>query len=364
MSSNLISNKTLSNSVIPAEIKPTLLGIFTTSTTFTVPNWYYGLTGILVSGGAGGLGKGPIEGQDGDDPPNTLYFFPGGAGGGSGAVIVFPLNVRPGAVLTVTIGAGGPGNGTYANGGNSSLSADGKLYIVAKNINGGSTGSISSVVNNADAVVASTPNLSGLQIGRQAYPFGIDQISADYVGTVSTTASFAGVSAFGYKGGNTSNTQTYVAPNYVYAYGRGGGGGGYGSVAGDNGGNAKLITFPNYTGELTGLVLGGGGGSGGGYITYIASDPPSYYSTGQAGGTGGAATNFQNSTQTVGGSGGSSSTPTSSATDGAINTGSGGGGNASTASYEISGAGYAGNGGSGIFILYGLKAYPFSGKPI
>jgi len=398
MSSNLLSNKTLSNSVIPFSNKIELIDIVTTSSSIIVPGWYYSLTGILVSGGGGGgIGY-------------TSYNTVGGAGGGAGACAVLNLPARPGDTLTITLGAGGAGSGYGAfstDGGASQININGNFFYL---ITGGGAGGFQTTVptygtngsqggfgGNTDGPFTPLPGGGGnprFTAGYGTYGYSLlapvtsvlvsGSSYASHVSSVSTVQ--VADKSLGSKGG-AWNIISLPVPTGTSTYGFAGGGGGIGTNsngltggipigAGDltgahgaPGGAGGLIKYPNNKGVMIAYCIAGGGG-GGAYMTYIEPDPPPDPPTPPyefdfiaTGGSGGSIVN-DGTTYYSGGSGESyiytaslsGSNPISSLSAGAgvINTGGGGGG----------GTDLGANGGSGVFILLGRRSYPFASKVI
>ena len=368
MSANLISNKTLSNSVIPFKNGPEVINVFTTSSDFVVPNWYYSLSAILVSGGAAG---GP------------------GGGGGAGAVACIKFHARPGDILTGVIGAGGGGSigdsfSAYGEqGGTTSLSRNGLLIL---SISGGSGGdwvaagygtTTNFMPPASHGSAGGAARLAGLARALQYFSVGAGEtvdffcnfnnsavsvsgtlLSAAYLAaTLPLSSTTKGLGSPGGRAGNNSTDNGY------------GGGGGFGisatpvfapSGTGGTGGHAGILIFPVASGGVQKFVLaGGGGGCGDGDYPGGEGNSATY-----PGGSGGFVT-YEGTTYVIGGSGGTTTYVTDSQDppettisftpggNGTINTGSGGGGSGNS----------FGSGGSGIIILLGQRSYPFSGKP-
>jgi hypothetical protein len=89
----------------------TALEAFTSTGTWTCPAGVYTATFYLFGGGGGGAGG--YEGTT--SSPSEIY--PGGGGGSGAHKAVFVLNVTPGDVYTIDIGAGGTGGAAGSNGG-------------------------------------------------------------------------------------------------------------------------------------------------------------------------------------------------------------------------------------------------------
>jgi hypothetical protein len=228
----------------------------------------YSISWLIAAGGGGGGGSN-----------NTKNEAPGGGGAG-GLGTASSINITPGTVLTITVGAGGAGGGQPGS---------------------GSTGSNSV--------------LSFGAITETAYGGGG---GADFV------SNFAGGS--GGSGGGETGTATKGAGTYSTFLGNAGGsnsttGNGGGGGAGSVGGNASGTTGGNggsgSASSITGssVTYAGGGGGGGG-------------KSGGAGGSGGS------------GGGGAGGGQGSNGTAGTVNTGGGGG--ASGASSNNGGSGGSG----------------------
>lgn len=349
MSANLISNKTLSNSVIPVKSKTGLIHAFTSSSDFIVPNWYHSLTAILIGGGGAGV----------NSLSSGFYTFAGG-GGGAGAMVAIGLPARPGDKITAVVGAGGaPDNINVTNatiGGSTSIAINDVVYMLVPGGCGGLPGSSGNPRpfnhvygwgsgGGASEVPGGEYDLPSNGYGYFNSGFFTSIRSFATTGTFVSalnTATFAAAANGGYgsKGGDYNT-------GFVYTYFAAGGGGAgtdspgspaNGSSTNSDGGKAVTLLIPTLTGDPIPFFVAGGGGGGCG------------------GGCGdGGFTNYNGVTYTVGGSGANG---TANASSGVINTGSGGGGGSAFRQ------GLAGNGGSGLIILLGQRSYPFSGKPI
>jgi hypothetical protein len=403
MSSNLLSNKTLSNSVIPFSNKIEILDVVTSSSTIVVPGWYYSLTGILVSGGGGGSAGGA-------GLFSTSYA---GGGGGAGAVAVLNLPARAGDVLTITIGAGGIGAyspgavsaARYAKeGGSSSIFINGQfLYSVG----GGNAAAPTAAGIETSASDGSGGGVNGW-LYTNSYTFQMESFGLGTFGYgfLNSTASVL-VSSTSYTGHTTAFRFTSYAGGLGSSGERGlqnpwaGGGGGIAknspggtaysvaatgdlaAVQGGTGGRAGIVKFPRAKdGEILTYYLAGGGGAGSllGYLNDV-EPPDTYefppYNWYTLGGYGGSAWDA-GTTYYAGGSGGGSTYTAStcscspeSGQNGPINSGGGGGGAAAgfismaVPNTPVYTAGLSGgNGGSGIFILLGRRSYPFASKVI
>jgi hypothetical protein len=246
---------------------------FNSSTTWTVPTGITNVAQALVVAGGGGGG--------------STY---GGGGGAGGVLYTTNLAVTPGAVLTVTVGAGGVGGLGFGN------------------------STPASATNGGNSVFGSLTAIGG-GFGSQDYPRPNPNGGSGGSGGGGIALAGTGTAGQGFAGGAGINGL------------QGGGGGGAGEPAanavtfgiGTNGGRGIPNPISGSTaGQLVNGVyyLGGGGGSGG--------------DSGGSNGTGGLG-------------GGGNGVNSGNGTAGTANTGGGGGGGA----YDGSGAA----GGSGIVIL-------------
>lgn len=289
---------------------------------------------ILVVGGGGGGG------------------FDMGGGGGGGAVSAGTMLVQPGS-YTLTIGAGGLGNGSGING-------NPALHVFT---NGSVNGSDTSVVTPLAARVVS----KGGGYGGSSY---WDHTLA---GTPSSGANGGGASGYsngtaaGGRVGGLSNqhtlgmldgllTVTSRANGYVGGYGgpqyySGGGGG-----AGENGVNSPNTPHGGIgqLSAITGVSYYWGGGGGG--AAYSAGPGGNGGNGGGGGGAVGSTTGGAGINSGSAGGGGSNNAQTNTpGGNGGTNTGGGGGGGA-----HYSTGSKGGNGGSGIIVI----AYPATSAAI
>lgn len=349
MSANLISNKTLSNSVIPFKNSAGLIHTFTSSSDYIVPSWYYSLTAILIAGGGGGMST-LSAGVD-------LYTL-AGAGGGAGSIAAFALSVKPGDKITGVIGAGAPAGSSPAGyptlGGSTSIAINGATFI---SIPGGVGGQANIIGPNVSVAVDGAGSAGGCNSSQAEAPKskGAGTLNSGFFTSMSsfaTTGVFLSTVSINVLtlGGNSYGSNGGTGPATYFAAG-GGGGIGRGSPGTNgiptigqygHGGPAGTLLIPTLTGDpVPFFVCGGGAG--------YCGDTAGY-------GLGGS-TVYNGTTYTVGGSSGNVTAGTPGAA-GVINTGSGGGG---AGSYNQTAAGA---GGSGLIILIGQRSYPFSGKPI
>ncbi len=211
--------------------------VFTSSTTWTVPQGVYRIF-VQCWGGGGGGGGGTAYYWSANG--STVYGAAGGGGGGAGAYAEGWLSVSPGQTINVIVGAGGIGGGgttaydsSAGSGGNGGTSQ--VLSVIAQ---GGSGGGGASNTNNASNYYAG----GGGQAGGYTALYGLN----------------------GSSGGNGS-----VIYNNIYGYYAGGNGGTaptggqYSSAAGLGGYSSGNGNNPNGT---NGSGIGSGGGGGGGYV--------------------------------------------------------------------------------------------------
>ena len=251
------------------------------ASTFTVPTGVTQVEFLLVSGGGGG-------GHDG-----------GGGGGGGGVLYYKNWNVTPGAVLNLTIGAGGAPAGSSCSGGDCPEGGTGNSSIFDDQLTQGGGGGGGRYSNG----VASQGSGGGA---------GHDNDSSiSRSGGDSTGDSDPFYVTYGNDGGANSNT-----------YGGGGGG------------------SATNTGSNTGGVGVAGGNGGNGFYSQIESSAGAYYGGGGGGGT------FTGDPRTSGGLGGGGQGGNSGASGVAgtnsLGGGGGGGGNAGQS---------AGRGGGGVIII-------------
>jgi hypothetical protein len=259
-------------------------------TTTGTPNWRVpnGVTSIdyLIIGGGGAGG--------------TRHAGGGGAGGvrssvastGGGSSPESRMTVTPGALMTVTVGAGGTNGSTAVGSGTN-----------------GADSQLGTVISKGGGVQATTGGSGG---------------GTNYNGPGGSGTANQGFNG-GRGGGNVGD------PNWFYA---GGGGGGAGGVGSDTRASAVGVSGgpggAGVTNSITGVATCYAGGGGGGY-SYKAT-PVDPIEGGKCGST------------MVGGT----SPRGLPATAGAVNTGSGGGGGG----FDGGGGNYAGgNGGSGIVVV-------------
>ena len=185
--------------------------VFSTSGTFTVPD---GVSIIIFNGcnGGGGGGGGGVAGA------TNRY---GGAGGGGGSCYFNSspsfLNVTPGQVLTILIGAGGAGGvrssstvGTSpgGNGGNGGVSSIDSVFIFTTGGGGGGGGSGGNGTNSSGKTggtggtggnsggIGGTGGGATVSVGNKGtsatQTYGISNVATGGVGTSTTTAATGG----------------------------------------------------------------------------------------------------------------------------------------------------------------------------
>ena len=226
----------------------------------------YTATYLTVAGGAGGgwsnLGNAA------------------GGGGGAGGLLTGSVLLGPGSIYAITVGAGGAGSTTTANGTNGSNST----FQSAISIGGGGGGSCAALNNNGSSggsgggsavYITATTGGSGTS-GQGSAGGNGSNLAGGGGGGASAVGANAVTTTAGAGGAGTSSSITGSAVTYA----GGGGGGAYtggtlGAGGAGGGGNGGL----NGTTGVAGTVNRGGGGGGGG-----AS--PALVGAGGAGGSG------------------------------------------------------------------------------
>lgn len=280
-------------------VTPTIVAFTTVaSTTWTVPAGVTSVEVLVVAGGGGG----------------GRY----GGGGGAGGLIYKPdYPVTPGAVLSVTVGAGGNGWPGDAQNGGSAANGSNSRFDTLVAIGGGGGG----LYNQGGT------SLTGQSGGAGGSSGGSGTNGNNAQRQLEQTPAPAPVWGQGHAGGMQGQL-----------YGAGGGGGGGAGTGGSNGYN-----------YLTGY--GGEGGAGLYFPQFAAYGSPAGWFAGGGGGTPGnnaAATKIAAGGIGGGGRGIPPSHATPTVADAVANTGGGGGGGADN---TISGTARAGNGGSGIVLV-------------
>lgn len=235
---------------------------FTDSGTWTCPR---GVKNIMVyafgGGGAGGAG-------------GTAYGFQSGAGGGGSLASWANIQVTPGTVYSVSIGAGGASNGAWGS--------ETSFAVQSGSILARWTGAL----GGASAPVTSTSNLAATPGMPYVY---WDQYQSSSISPTDFAAGFTAVPGAGGRGGYTDGTYVYSgtagswnlgnlpgghaggaagAGSLGFYAGGGGGGGGPGGPGGSGG---------NYPGAGSAAAKNSGAGGGGGSQSTVV----------QAGGAGG-----------------------------------------------------------------------------
>jgi hypothetical protein len=197
--------------------------MFTSSGSWVCPPGVY--TAMVSARGGSGGGAGG----------RSNWAMAGGGGGGCKSVARF-IQVTPGEVINITIGAAGAGGGLGSAGGSGGTTTVGS-YLSCPGASGGSPSD------------GATDGGSG-GAGRPAY--GGKGSGANGTGTVGTD------------GGNNESGNGGATGLYD---GGGGGGGGAGDGNGGAGGNGGIYPGTNATAGSAGTNGGGGGGGGGGSQT-------------------------------------------------------------------------------------------------
>jgi len=297
--------------------------IFTSSGSWTAPAGVTKVHAILRpgaggggGGAAGGIGFVGVTGGGGGGGR-------GGGGGGAAQLIRAWLNVVPGTVYTITVGAGGTagvGSATTTGGsaGNGGISSFGTLVSVGRTATPiGGSGGTGGAVGNAGTLAA------GGTGGAGAGAIGVGFGNAIDLPTAASSGGAGGATGNGTGAGNSTAT----VPT-IYAM----------SNAGGNGGAAGTGAGGTHGG-------GGGGGAGGaggiGEPYALFEQAASTGSNGTAGGAGGLGNNAG-----VGGSA-TNGTAASAATGGGGGAGGGGGGGAGGGTIAGSVRGSGANGGAG-----------------
>jgi hypothetical protein len=267
---------------------------FTTNGNFIVPDGVTSVTVFTVAGGGGG-------GWHNDNG--------GGGGGGGGGVVYSPTyTVSPGAVIPVTVGAGGQGGynvvntvGQPTNGGNSAFG----LIMAIGGGAGGSWGHDDGWDGGSGGGATDYPNaVGGYQIDGQGVWGG-----AGARGNYYAAGGGGGASGAGGDGDPTTGVGGAGGPGYLFnnaSYGAGGGGGTNASNAGGpagapgagTGGSATIIATSGTNGRGgggggSGNANGPGGNGGSGVVVVSYGLPPPVVTGGTTSGTTGVAFNYQ-----------------------------------------------------------------------
>ena len=158
---------------------------FTASGSFTVPAGVTTIRGRVWAGGGGGGGS-----------SSASY---GASGGGGGEYVEQSVAVTPGAVLTITVGAGGAqGTAGGGNGGNGGSSSIGTLISAAGG--GGGRGAVTASATVGGAGGTSTGDASSLRM--PGYPGGLHADQFGGFGGASFGGSISGPSLGSGNGGS------------------------------------------------------------------------------------------------------------------------------------------------------------------
>lgn len=298
--------------------------LFTSSTTFKVPNGVHNIRAVLIGGGQGGGGggngtaggKGGTAQQAGPSGTNSGAKGTPGSGGSAGAAgsggkfNIVDIPVEPGQIITISIGGGGSGGSAGSAGsagGNTTVSVAGRSYSSASG-----TSNVSGYTDPQTREVYALPGSAGTPGGK-----------GGAAGSGYNGAGSSGRNVGSNRGGSGNNRSSYVR-DYVNGGWSASGGdynytfvelylcccGGGGAAVGSNGGNAT----GNYDGKppnaagaganASGAASasstiggggggghggGGGGGGGGGLVMMtVTSGNGSSLSASQAGAAGGA----------------------------------------------------------------------------
>lgn len=252
--------------------------IFTSSTTWTIPDGVRSLSVCCVGGGGGG-GVGMVSANM------------SGCGGGGGYVAYASYNVIPGQVATISIGHGGAAQ--------ASNYSERQSYPYAGKI-GGSGGATTFAMSGQTTLSGNGGEGGGVAYATAFQPRGGNGGSGGGAGAFTTTDSDfnypstnAGAGGTnGSAGGSTSN-KFYTCSGGAGQGGAngtsfngvaysGGGGGGRGGAGGSGGGGAG----GNKINSAAGSGTGGTGGGGGGAFAMTGSSASSFWVDSGAGGTG------------------------------------------------------------------------------
>lgn len=225
---------------------------FTSTGTFTVPSNCSAVEVFLVAGGGGGGAKRWTGG----------YAYGGGGGGG----VVFQnrrLSVTPGTTYTVTIGAGGAGSTSDANGSDGGDSSFGSLLTAFGGGGGGTMTAAGGQMNGrSNGTRGGSAHTAIAASGTGANQFGSAQVSTTVLTYGNTPSAITNSIVGGYPVAN-SGTGNLPGPG-IDGFGGGGwgnrniGAGDWQSISIHGGG----IAYNNFAGN--GATNKGGGGGGGG----------------------------------------------------------------------------------------------------
>lgn len=293
-SDNVFVDKNLSIGV-------TIVNVYTSNTTFTVPSGVSSLQ-VAIAGGGGGGGSN-----------NTTIAAGAGGGGGGGLVYNSSLSVSAGQQYAITIGGGGTGATNSSSAGSSGSSSTWGGSITA---NGGGYGG----AGGTQSTGAGNGGSGGSGGGGGGYNGGgTSSTTTRNTGGGSNQGSYSGWTSYGNAGSDNANQNATNSAGGVVTYGwpggGGGGAGGAGGRAGVNGGYYQAGGAGGAVVTLFGYDLCGGGGGGGEFALPAAPTNAGYggsYSqaggdaaSNRGGGGGGAGRNEYNTAIERGGNGGS-----------------------------------------------------------
>lgn len=259
--------------------------MFTSSTTFTVPEGVHNIRAVLIGGGQGGQGGrnggaggtgGTAESRSASGTVNGAAGTAGsggaaGAGGSGGKFAIFDIAVEPGQVVTISIGNGGSGGssgGSGSAGGNTTITVNGVTYSSASG-----TSTASGYTDTQTGEVFARPGSSGTAGGKGGAG-----------GSGYNSRGSNGVSVGGYSGGAGGTQFQYVNERTDSYNGNitsvefirapcGGGGAAIGAAGGNatRGSDSRdpVVSGKGANASGSGFMFstigsGGGGGNGGG----------------------------------------------------------------------------------------------------
>jgi hypothetical protein len=234
--------------------------IFTSSSTFTVPNGASGSYRITAIGGGGGGGGGGT--------PTSAINQVGGGGGGAGEFIQnIVTGVAAGTVLTVTIGsAGGGGNGGGANGNPGIQGGSGGFTTVVGT--GVSIKALGAIGGFGGAASSTTTVNGGVYGGSNGLGTGSDQRWAGSGGASSGNSGGAIAMVCGGAGGGSANATNGGGAGATYLTSAGAAiAASAGSASGASGSTGASASVPGCGGNggggaATSSGVGGNGGAG------------------------------------------------------------------------------------------------------
>lgn len=238
--------------------------LFTSNTTWTVPENVTSALIVLIGGGDGGNGgRNGGSGRSGSSSGNGSGGSGGAAGirGNGGRIYQATIDVSPGQTYPITIGAGGTGGS--ANG------------------SGGAGGATTFGLHSSASGSASSEGYTDITTGRTYGIPGASDGIAGASGSSKSTGSSVTYSGRTYSGGYAGSSVTGTG-NYegITAYGGGGGG----AAAGVNGGAGSSATYSSFS---YGVRPNNGGAGGRGASAAIAGANGAVYGQGGSGGFGG-----------------------------------------------------------------------------